>query len=83
MLKSLTSNHISHVLCMNGTSTNCSSRKMLNIIQCYLRVLLTNITAVIKSKNMRWKGRVTCTGEIQRAYKILLGIREGQLRRFR
>jgi hypothetical protein len=47
--------------------------------------LATNITGTIKSKNMRRKGHVARTGEKQRAYKILLGIREGkgQFRRFR
>lgn len=53
--------------------------------QSYLRVLSTNITGMIKSRNTRRKGQVTRTGEKQSAYKILLGIREGkgQIRRFR
>jgi len=53
MLKSLISNHIIHVLCMNGTSANCDNRNMLNIIHSSLRVLSTDITGMKKSQNMR------------------------------
>jgi hypothetical protein len=38
-----------------------------------------NIIRMIKSKNMRWAGHVTCMGEkMKNAYRILVGKSEGK-----
>jgi hypothetical protein len=37
-----------------------------------------NIITVIKLRRMRWAGSVACRGEMKKAYKVLVGKREGK-----